>query len=52
MKFQLTELTEQEVNTIIAGLSELPAKYSIELLMKIKIQCEEQLPKEQNLETE
>ena len=42
MKFNL-ELTEQEVNIILAGLGELPAKHSIELIAKIKSECESQI---------
>jgi len=37
------ELTEQEVNIILAGLGELPAKHSIELIGKIKSECESQI---------
>ena len=40
------ELTEQEVNIILAGLGELPAKHSIELIGKIKSECEAQIKKE------
>ena len=42
MKFNL-ELTEQEFNIILAGLGELPAKHSIELIAKIKTTCESQI---------
>ena len=42
MKFNL-ELTEQEVNIVLAGLGELPAKHSIELIAKIKSECESQI---------
>lgn len=49
MKFNL-ELTEQEVNVVLAGLGELPAKHSIELIAKIKSDCESQI--EANQETE
>ena len=37
------KLTEQEVNIIFAGLGELPAKHSIELIAKIKSECESQI---------
>ena len=37
------KLTEQEVNIILAGLGELPAKHSIELISKIKSECESQI---------
>ena len=39
------ELTENEVNIILAGLGELPAKHSIELIAKIKSKCEAQIKK-------
>ena len=42
MKFNL-KLTEQEVNVVLAGLGELPAKHSIELIAKIKSDCESQI---------
>jgi len=37
------KLTEQEVNIILAGLGELPAKHSIDLIAKIKNECETQI---------
>jgi len=37
------KLTENEVNIILAGLGELPAKHSIELIGKIKSECESQI---------
>jgi len=42
MKFKIN-LTEQEVNLVLAGLGELPAKHSIELIAKIKSDCESQI---------
>jgi hypothetical protein len=42
MKFTISNLTEQEVNIILGGLAELPAKHSIELIGKIKTECDEQ----------
>lgn len=39
------ELTEQEVNTVLAGLGELPAKHSFELIGKIKEICQSQMDK-------
>ena len=47
MKFNL-ELTEQEVNVVLAGLGELPAKHSIELIAKIKSDCESQIEEEED----
>jgi len=43
------ELTEQEVNIILAGLGELPAKHSIELIAKIKQSCESQIKASEDL---
>lgn len=43
MKYEIKELTEEQVNIILAGLAELPAKISIELIAKIKTECEAQL---------
>lgn len=37
------KLTEQEVNTILAGLGELKAKYSIDLIDKIKNYCDNEI---------
>lgn len=45
------ELTEKEVNIILAGLGELPAKHSIDLIAKIKSTCESQIEKTENAET-
>jgi hypothetical protein len=42
MTFKIN-LTEQEVNLVLAGLGELPAKHSIELIAKIKSDCESQI---------
>lgn len=36
-------ITDQEAQLILAGLAELPAKHSIELILKFKQQCEEQI---------
>lgn len=41
------KLTEQEANIILAGLSELPLKVSMDLAMKFKKQCEEQIKAEE-----
>jgi len=43
------KLTEQEVNIILAGLGELPAKHSIELIGKIKSECEAQIVKKEDV---
>lgn len=37
------ELTVQEVNILLQGLGELPAKISIQLISKINQQAQEQL---------
>ena len=47
MQFEL-KLTEEEVNLVLTGLSELPAKFSMDLLGKIKSTCQEQIKVEQN----
>lgn len=36
------ELTEKEANLILKGLGELPAKESIDMIMKIKVMWAEQ----------
>ena len=47
MKFKIEGLSEEQVNIILAGLAELPAKISIELISKIKTECEEQIKSEE-----
>lgn len=42
------KLTEQEANIILAGLSELPLKVSMELAIKFKQECEKQIKAEQS----
>lgn len=37
------ELTLEEINKILAGLGEMPAKASIELIMKIRAEASSQL---------
>jgi hypothetical protein len=39
MNFNFT-FTEQEINILLKGLGELPAKESINLILKIKQSCE------------
>ena len=41
------ELTVEEINTVLEGLQELPAKKSNPLTNKIVKQSQEQLPKEE-----
>jgi hypothetical protein len=48
MEFEL-KLTEQEVNIVLAGLGELPAKHSIELIAKIKQSCESQIKESEDI---
>jgi len=43
------KLTENEVNIILAGLGELPAKHSIELIGKIKQSCKSQIKASEDL---
>ena len=50
MKFTISNLTEQEVNIILGGLAELPAKHSIELIGKIKAECDEQFKEQKESE--
>ena len=52
MTFKIENLTEEQVNIILGGLAELPAKISIELIAKIKAECEEQFKAQKETETE
>ena len=49
-KILIIELTLDEVNTVISGLQELPAKVCNPLTNKIVKQAQDQLPKEENTE--
>lgn len=42
MKFQLTDLSIEEINTVIAGIMELPGKFSFNLTLKIREQLRAQ----------
>jgi len=44
IKFTLNDLSVDEVNCILAGLQELPAKIANPLSQKIKVQAETQIP--------
>ena len=46
IKFTLNNLSVDEVNAILAGLQELPAKIANPLSQKIREQAEAQLPKQ------
>jgi hypothetical protein len=46
IKFTLTELSVDEINAILAGLQELPAKVANPLSQKVREQAEAQLPKQ------
>lgn len=48
IKFTLNDLSVEEVNTILAALQEVPAKFSNPLSMKIRQQAEAQLPKRED----
>jgi hypothetical protein len=48
IKFTLTDLTVDEVNTILAALQELPAKFCNPLTAKIRQQAEQQIPRPEN----
>ena len=45
MEFNI-KVTEEQANVILAGLAELPLKVSMDLAMKFKQQCEEQIKAE------
>jgi hypothetical protein len=40
-------ITVSETNTVLAGLNELPAKFSVALMEKIKVQAEAELARQQ-----
>jgi hypothetical protein len=42
MKYKIDDLTIDEVNIIISGLLELPGKFGLNVISKIKQQIEEQ----------
>ena len=44
------EITEKEAQLILTGLAELPAKMSIEFILKFKQTCEEQIKSSQKAE--
>ena len=46
IKFTLNDLSVDEVNAILAGLQELPAKIANPLTQKVRQQAEAQLPKQ------
>lgn len=46
IKFNLNDLSVDEVNAILAGLQELPAKIANPLSQKVREQAEAQLPKQ------
>jgi len=47
IKFTLNDLSVDEINCILAGLQELPAKIANPLSQKVKEQAEAQLPKQE-----
>jgi len=47
IKFTLSDLSVDEVNCVLAGLQELPAKIANPLSQKIREQAEAQLPKQE-----
>jgi hypothetical protein len=47
IKFTLNDLSVDEINCILAGLQELPAKIANPLSQKVKEQAESQLPKQE-----
>jgi len=48
MTFTL-EFTEQEAQMVVNGLTELPAKFSYELITKIKNECDRQFKEAEEL---
>lgn len=42
MEFKITFRSADEVNMVLAGLSELPAKHSMALIMDVQRQAQEQ----------
>ena len=44
IKFTISDLSVDEINAILAGLQELPAKVSNPLSQKVKGQAEAQIP--------
>jgi hypothetical protein len=48
MKFTLG-FSEQEINTLLKGLGELPAKESMMLILRIKKECETEISKKKEL---
>ena len=44
IKFTLTDISIDEINAILAGLQELPAKICNPLTQKVRTQAEAQLP--------
>jgi hypothetical protein len=52
IKFTLNDLSVDEVNCILAGLQELPAKIANPLSQKIREQAEAQLPKQESAPAE
>jgi hypothetical protein len=47
LKFNLSDLTLDEVNAILAGLQELPGKICNPVSQKIRQQAEAQIPKQE-----
>jgi hypothetical protein len=46
MKITLTDLSVNDINTIMAGLGKLPLEAVVDLFMRIKMQGESQLKQE------
>lgn len=49
MSFKIDNLNQDEVNLILTALSELPYKFSFELINKIRLQAEKQLEDNKNI---
>lgn len=52
LKFTLSDLTLNEVNSILGALQELPAKICNPISQKIRQQAEAQLPKQETIPAE
>jgi hypothetical protein len=51
MKFTLTDLSIEEINAVLLGLQELPAKICNPLTQKLRQQAESQLPQPETAAT-
>lgn len=52
MKTLTLTLSPEEVNVVLAGLGELPAKHSVSLILKVKEQCDPQMTEQPVTQTQ